>query len=477
MRPGRILAVVTGVLIALVATGLIFGGAVLAWAYGTQRDADGFLTSPTYDLTTPRYALVSDEVDLASRPGDWWPSNVATVRLDVARDDGGSVFVGIGPAADVDRYLAGVATDEIAGLGPRSSDVSYAPVDGSAPTGPPGTEGFWVAAQSGIGLQSLQWNVAGGEWKVVVMNTDATRGVTVATEAGARIGPLLAIAVGLALGGLLLGAAGAALLVWGTRRAPGVAAAAPAGPAGRVAAYPVVVEGSLEPGLSRWMWLVKWLLLIPHYIVLALLWAVFVLLTIAAFFAIAFTGRYPHAIFDFNVGVMRWTWRVGFYSYSALGTDRYPPFTLAEVEGYPTRLSVEYPERLSRGLVLVKWWLLAIPHYVIVGLFTSGLVWWATDAGRDGAIRFGGGLIGILVLVGGLALMFTGRYPQGLFDLVMGLNRWVFRVGAYVTLMRDEYPPFRLDLGGSESGPEVPAAPQGSDTGGETPIHPQMMNT
>ena len=109
--------------------------------------------------------------------------------------------------------------------------------------------------------------------------------------------------------------------------------------------------------------------------------------------------------------------------------------------------------------MLVKWRLLAIPHYLIVGLFTSGLVWWTMDIGDNGAFADGWGLIGILVLVAGVALLVTGRYPQGLFDLVMGLNRWSFRVGAYVTLMTDQYPPFRLDLGGSEGGPEVPSRP------------------
>ncbi|HEU4750349.1 MAG TPA: hypothetical protein VFT54_04760 [Acidimicrobiia bacterium] len=118
---------------------------------------------------------------------------------------------------------------------------------------------------------------------------------------------------------------------------------------------------------------------------------------------------------------MRWSRRVGYYSYSALGSDQYPPFTLAEVD-YPATFDVAYPERLSRGLVLVKWWLLAIPHYLIIGLFTSGLVWWTTELNESGnaALEIGGGLIGILVLIAGVALVFTGRYPQGLFDLVMG---------------------------------------------------------
>lgn len=224
------------------------------------------------------------------------------------------------------------------------------------------------------------------------------------------------------------------------------------------AAYPVRVEGHLEPRLSRWLWLVKWFLALPHCIVLCFLWIAFVLLSVIAFFSILFTGHYPRSIFAFNVGVLRWTWRVTYYAYGALGTDRYPPFSLETDPGYPADLQVAYPDRLSRGLVLIKWWLLAIPHYIIVGLMIGGT--WI--AGRE-AWPVAGGLTGILVLVAAIILAFTGRYPQALFDLILGFNRWVLRVAAYTSLMTDEYPPFRLDTGGAEPGGgtmEPPPAPQ-----------------
>jgi hypothetical protein len=221
--------------------------------------------------------------------------------------------------------------------------------------------------------------------------------------------------------------------------------------------YPLRVEGELDDRLSRWLWLVKWLLVIPHFFVLAFLWLAYFVLTVVAFFAILFTGRYPHAIFGFNVGVLRWSWRVGFYSYSALGTDRYPPFTLAEVPDYPARLEVEYPQSLSRGLVLVKWWLLALPQYLVVAVFAGGAWAGLNAAGDNWAWSSGGGLIGLLVLIAAIVLLFTGRYPKAIFDFVMGMNRWVLRVVAYATLMTDAYPPFRMDMGGHESAPGADA--------------------
>lgn len=221
--------------------------------------------------------------------------------------------------------------------------------------------------------------------------------------------------------------------------------------------YPVRVEASADPTAGRWLWLFKWLLALPHYVVLFFLWIAFSALTLVAFFAILFTGRYPRWMFVFNTGVLRWSWRVGYYAYWTLGTDRYPPFTLSADVDYPAQLTIRTPERMSRGLVLVKWWLLAVPHYLVVMLLVSGGAsvtahgWDESTTGAADVVFRSPGLIGLLVLFAAIALLFTGTYPRGLYDLVVGLNRWVLRVVVYSALMTDRYPPFRLETGGPEA--------------------------
>jgi hypothetical protein len=455
MTAGRTALVVIGSVLSLVALALLAGGGVLLWADRTQKDSDGFFSTSTERLSTPSHALRSESIDVGENVPDWLfdGKGLATIRVRAqGRERETPVFVGVARERDVRTYLSGVAHAVVTNVEYDPFRVEYRPEPGARAPAPPATEGFWVDQASGSGVEEIQWDLDDGKWNVVAMNADGSPGVEVDVALAAKVAWLLAVAIGLLVaGGLLLGA-GMVMIAFGVRPAStpppvaveGPSTGAPGAPVRVHAAYPVSVEGELTEPLSRWLWLVKWLLVIPHAIVLAFLWIAFFVLTVVAFFAILLTARYPRGIFEFNAGVIRWSWRVGFYAYSALGTDRYPPFSLKDAD-YPARFEVEYPERLSRGLVLVKWWLLAIPHYLVVAIFTGGgWAWWWSDGGGAGW-SVGGGLIGLLVLIAGVVLLFTHRYPRSIFDFVLGMNRWVLRVVAYAALMRDEYPPFRLE--------------------------------
>ncbi len=186
------------------------------------------------------------------------------------------------------------------------------------------------------------------------------------------------------------------------------------------ATYALRYEVEYPEKLSRWLIFVKWLLAIPHLLILYVLGNVQGVITVIAFIAILFTKRYPHGLFDFVVNVYRWSANVG--AYMGFQRDEYPPFQW-EPSKYPVTFEVAYPQMLSRWLIFTKW-LLAFPHYVILALLYIAAI--------------------VAMVIAWFAILFTERYPRGLFDLGVGVARWTFRVTAYVNLLRDEYPPFSL---------------------------------
>src|SRR5262245_28888878 len=443
---GRIVLTVVGAI--LIVLSLVFGalGGFLTWAYATQRDSEGFFTTSSERFETLTYAITSENIDLGARPGSGGRGfdlgDLATVRFTAIPAGGTPIFIGIGRERDVDRYMAGVAHAEISDVDLHPFRVTYRFQAGGGPPSRPGAQRFWAASAEGSGTQRFQWDLESGRWVVVLMNAAGSRGAGSDVSVGVKADWVLPLGIGLLAGFAVFLVAGAVLLVVGaTGLGRRVSEGAIAGP------HPVHLTGHFDAQLSRWLWLVKVILLIPHFIVLAVLWLAFFVVSVVAWFAILFTGRYPRSLFDFNAGVLRWTWRVGFYSFAAFGTDKYPPFTLGAAPDYPARLEIGYPERLSRGLVLVKWWLLAIPQYVVVGILAGSATLGTTPRGERYVTS--PGLISWLVLVAVVVLLFAGRYPNGIKKLVVGLNRWVFRVILYATLMTDQYPPFRLDQGES----------------------------
>ena len=348
----------------------------------------------------------------------------------------------------------------------RNGTPAYTAVPGTSVIGPPAGQTSWDVTASGAGQQQLTWTPRTGSWAAAIMNADGSPGVTAGVTASVRssaIGPIALALMGL---GMILLTIGTALIVTAVVRArrdgqtppeastptwstPATSATAPDRPAGGAAggaAYglrltdrspsPVVVEARLDPALSRGLWIVKWFLAIPHFLVLAVLWFAFGIATFCAWFAILFTGRYPQPLFDFNVGVLRWTWRVAYYAGSGgLGSDRYPPFTLDPTPDDAAHLDVAYPGQLSRGLIFVKW-LLLLPHWIVLAILTGPTVTWVATSGEHWQTSVPG-ILGLLTFVAALVLLFSGGYPKGLFDVIVGLNRWEYRVLAYAFLMTD----------------------------------------
>jgi hypothetical protein len=191
-------------------------------------------------------------------------------------------------------------------------------------------------------------------------------------------------------------------------------------------AYPVQLDLESPLEVARWRPLVHWLLAIPHFIVVQILGYVQFVLAVIAWFAILFTGAIPRGLFDFMAMILRYQWRTN--SYAFFMREKYPPFAFdaqnLDPGDDPARVSVEYPERLSRGLIFVKW-LLVIPHAIaLFFVFIAGF---------------------FAIIAGFFAVLFTGKWPEGLRNFLIGATRWSMRVSAYFFLMTDVYPPFSLE--------------------------------
>ena len=209
------LLLVVGSLGVLIGLALLVAGGFALWADQTQRDDDGYLTTPTETFSTPRYALTTEGLDVNAEGPDWAtdPDRFGRIKIEASSNDGRPLFVGIGPQGDVSSYLRGVAHDEVDDVNFDPFSVDYAASPGGPPRAGPAGQGFWAARASGAPDETLTWDVESGDWSVVVMNADASRGVDVDMAVGARLGFLLWLAVGLLIAGALV-LAGSVFLIY-----------------------------------------------------------------------------------------------------------------------------------------------------------------------------------------------------------------------------------------------------------------------
>ncbi len=227
MRPGKVLMLVGGIVVGIVALALVGAGGTLLWIHGTQRDADGYYTFDEHPYSSAGYALTSDDVRLTAKPTDWFPSGLATVRIVASGDD---LFVGIAPREEVDRYLGGVEHSVITSVEDGPFRVTYRQVEGGPPATPPAEQDFWAESASGPGRQQITWELESGDWVLVVMNADASAVVEARLEVGVRSSLLLPFGVGLLVVGLLVAAGAVVLIVVSTRGRAPASASPPARP-------------------------------------------------------------------------------------------------------------------------------------------------------------------------------------------------------------------------------------------------------
>ncbi len=218
MSAGRVVLIVLGGIGVLFGVAVLAGGGFLLWADRTQRE-DGYLTTPTERFATPTYALTRTRLEVdtdgaGSVLNDSW---FGKVRIRGESPGAKTLFIGIGPEADVAKYLGPVAHANVEDIEFDPFRVTYLPVTGGAPQGPPTDQRFWAASASGVGTQTLTWKVRDGDWSVVLMNADGSRGVAADIDLGAKMSFLLWVALGLLVGGVLVVGGSTALIVLAAR--------------------------------------------------------------------------------------------------------------------------------------------------------------------------------------------------------------------------------------------------------------------
>jgi hypothetical protein len=219
----RIVSFIVAGLLALFSLGLLAAGGLLLWG-DSKTDEDGFLSTRTERFATNTFALSSDNLDIALDGADWIIDRDRFGEIRLTVDSNEPVFAGIAPTADVRRYLRGAGHDLVTDIDYSPFQADYRRLNGDRRPARPSAQGFWAVSLEGSGRQTLSWDVEDGDWSVVVMNADASRGVDVDVKAGAKVDFLDSIGWGAIISGLIALSLSALLAVVGIRRRPRIAA-------------------------------------------------------------------------------------------------------------------------------------------------------------------------------------------------------------------------------------------------------------
>lgn len=214
---GRVIALVIGSLLALLALGLLAAGIVGLVIDQTQRDDAGYIVTDDIELESGNHAIVGTGLRIAGGP-DWAQARRVTgnIQLRVEAVDGGPVFVGVAREQAARDYLADLGYDEVTRIG--GGEVTYRAQPGGEPETPPGDQDFWSESTEGPGLQTLTFQPETGRWVIIAMNADGSAGVDVFGSLAAELPILPGFSIGFIIAGAVLLLLAALLILLAARR-------------------------------------------------------------------------------------------------------------------------------------------------------------------------------------------------------------------------------------------------------------------
>jgi len=220
MSAGKIVLLVFGIFVVVVAIGLIATGGAVLWANGVLADGEGYLTTKTIRIDKGSYAVVSEPTDI--EVGSWWVwdwGDLATFKIEGSNDDSSkNIFMGLADESDSNSYLIDVNHDEVIDIDINPDRLDFRNRPGNSEPAIPTTQDFWLESVNGPGTQTLAWDMQAGTWSLILMNEDGSAGVDLSVLLGVKIPWLFGTGLGLLIGGIVALPLGTLMIVLAARR-------------------------------------------------------------------------------------------------------------------------------------------------------------------------------------------------------------------------------------------------------------------